>query len=362
MNSLKSISNQELVNQLRKLVSKEQDLTLQILPHLVEVERRELYLERHFNSLYEYCKQEFNYSDASAWRRAGAAVAILKCPEAWDLLLQKRVTITALAMISRLITPELLLQIRDRSKSQVELIVSAYRPKTAIPDKARPVMVPRKIDPPRAPRSGSATNTPGAATLSQGEVVPLRGEVDLTNVKLSFEQKWKVEGVVSQCVHEKLERCKKLLSRKYPDGVDYDTLFDDMTELYLDKNDPERREIKPRATKNRQAGHSRYIPGHVKTKVWKRDGGRCTFAGSDGRRCDCDHNLQYDHYPVPFARGGKSTADNLRLLCAKHNKHTAKKTYGEATITRHYVKESPAAYIAGTGPPDGGWARSDFIH
>jgi hypothetical protein len=69
MNSLKSISNQELVNRLKKLVSQEQNLTLQILPHLVEVERRGLYLEKHFCSLYEYCRKEFDHSDASAWRR-----------------------------------------------------------------------------------------------------------------------------------------------------------------------------------------------------------------------------------------------------------------------------------------------------
>lgn len=58
--------------------------------------------------------------------------------------------------------------------------------------------------------------------------------------------------------------------------------------------------------------HTRLIPTHVKVEVWKRDKGRCVQCGST-------KNLHYDH-DIPFSRGGSSiTADNVRLLCAKHN-------------------------------------------
>jgi hypothetical protein len=46
MNSLKRLSDKELTGRLRQLVSKEQSLTLSILPHLAEVERRGLHLEK----------------------------------------------------------------------------------------------------------------------------------------------------------------------------------------------------------------------------------------------------------------------------------------------------------------------------
>jgi hypothetical protein len=49
------------------------------------------------------------------------------------------------------------------------------------------------------------------------------------------------EGVVSNQVKKKLDRCKSPLSTKYPKGVDYDTLFDELTEMFLDRKDPERR-------------------------------------------------------------------------------------------------------------------------
>ena len=58
--------------------------------------------------------------------------------------------------------------------------------------------------------------------------------------------------------------------------------------------------------------HTRLIPTHVKVEVWRRDHGCCVTCGSKV-------NLHYDH-DIPFSKGGSSfTAENVRLLCAKHN-------------------------------------------
>ena len=58
--------------------------------------------------------------------------------------------------------------------------------------------------------------------------------------------------------------------------------------------------------------HSRLIPTHVKVEVWARDKGRCVLCGST-------ENLHYDH-DLPFSKGGTSlTAENVRILCMKHN-------------------------------------------
>jgi len=212
-------------------------------------------------------------------------------------------------------------------------------------------MVPKIIEPQKVlPRAGVGANSAGAPVLGK-QSNSLRSEVNLTNVKLSFEQKWRVEGVVSERVHEKLERCKKLLSRKYPKGVDYDTLFDELTELFLDKSDPDRRveKRKRHATQaNSKSSQTRHIPAEIKDKVWKKYKGKCAFVGSNGKRCNSDYNLQYDHHPIPHARGGPSTAENLRLLCAKHNRYTAEHVYGERCIKKHYIKEARIAYLTFT--------------
>lgn len=56
----------------------------------------------------------------------------------------------------------------------------------------------------------------------------------------------------------------------------------------------------------------RLIPGEVKAEVWKRDGGRCA-------KCGATDHLHFDHI-VPYSKGGTSLrAENIQLLCARHN-------------------------------------------
>ena len=66
---------------------------------------------------------------------------------------------------------------------------------------------------------------------------------------------------------------------------------------------------------------SRFIPSHLKKYVWERDGGQCTYVHHETkRRCTCRHLLQIDHIQ-PFALGGRTEKENLRLLCAGHNQY-----------------------------------------
>jgi hypothetical protein len=56
----------------------------------------------------------------------------------------------------------------------------------------------------------------------------------------------------------------------------------------------------------------RSIPRAVKLAVWQRDGGRCVV-------CGARQQLHFDHI-VPYSKGGTSVvAENIQLLCARHN-------------------------------------------
>lgn len=60
------------------------------------------------------------------------------------------------------------------------------------------------------------------------------------------------------------------------------------------------------------AERRRIIPSHVKREVWERDGGQCVM-------CGAKDELHFDH-DVPFSNGGTSlVAENIQLLCARHN-------------------------------------------
>jgi len=56
----------------------------------------------------------------------------------------------------------------------------------------------------------------------------------------------------------------------------------------------------------------RVIPSYVKQEVFIRDGGKCVMCGSSD-------NIHFDHI-LPYSKGGTSlSADNVQILCARHN-------------------------------------------
>jgi hypothetical protein len=64
-----------------------------------------------------------------------------------------------------------------------------------------------------------------------------------------------------------------------------------------------------------------------------RDGWRCSFVAEDGRHCDAQAFLEFDH-ETPKGRGGSSAAENLRLLCRAHNRWAAERAYSKAHVSR----------------------------
>jgi hypothetical protein len=74
---------------------------------------------------------------------------------------------------------------------------------------------------------------------------------------------------------------------------------------------------------------TRYIEAHVRQNLWRRSGGQCEWCHPiTGERCASRFRLQFDHYPMPFAKGGPSTEENLRHVCRAHNARHAVEAYG----------------------------------
>jgi hypothetical protein len=98
--------------------------------------------------------------------------------------------------------------------------------------------------------------------------------------------------------------------------------------FYLDNRE---RRPAPRKKKEMSSGTlpaklkqpSRYIPREVKQRVREEAGNQCQFVDpKTGRRCKSRYRLEYDHQ-LPFALGGRSERENLRLLCGIHNAYEA---------------------------------------
>ncbi len=153
--------------------------------------------------------------------------------------------------------------------------------------------------------------------------------------------------VVSDELMKKFEKIKGLVAHSYP-------------KLSMAQLDPDRkneRRKKRKESKDEKAAdadttpqtHStpapesglslkqspRYIPAAIRSEVWARDKGKCTFVSLEtGKRCESRHGLQYDH-KIPLALGGQTELSNLRILCSRHNSWEAIQKIGHATMKRY---------------------------
>ena len=70
---LSMLSDDELVGRLPGLVQAERHAMADVIEHLVEVERRRLYLAQATSSLYRYCIDRLGYAEDAALKRPLAA-------------------------------------------------------------------------------------------------------------------------------------------------------------------------------------------------------------------------------------------------------------------------------------------------
>ena len=85
-NTIRKLSDAALLKRLNALAERERVTTLEILLHLGEVDRRDLYLAQGFSSLFAYCTGHLGFSESAAGRRVRAARCIGKHPEICTLL------------------------------------------------------------------------------------------------------------------------------------------------------------------------------------------------------------------------------------------------------------------------------------
>jgi hypothetical protein len=159
--------------------------------------------------------------------------------------------------------------------------------------KTSPRINPKRLDQPRATKSGKLTQNGLFATAADDFKLGRR-EPELVRVyEKLFAGVWTEKGFF------RLKDYKYTSSnnRKVFRFVLEETEVDLGTNGFIDNK------FRPR---------SRIIPSEVKITVWERDKGRCVLCGSTDE-------LHFDH-DLPYSKGGTSiSANNVRILCARHN-------------------------------------------
>jgi hypothetical protein len=321
---LSALPDSTVLHDLNALVAVDHLTVAKVLAHLAEVDRRRLYASVGYSSMFAYCVEELGFSEDVTCVRLDVARRAREFPGLLSAIAQGRLHLSGARMLLPHMTREnnedLIANATHRTRRQIEILLADRFPPVELmrlDEGISALSVPGRMNPPVPGRVKSAIPEPAAQSRS----VPIG------------EQRFSVQFTVSKRTHDKLREIQALLSHAIP-SRDISDIFDRSLDALLLL--VSRRKLsstdRPRPADQQLRG-SRHIPASVKRAVWERDGGRCTFVGTDGHRCGETEFLEFDH-ARPVAKGGKATVDNLRLRCRTHNRLEAVRQFGEEFMKR----------------------------
>jgi hypothetical protein len=351
---LKSISDSDLLSTTKRLASEERRIGIEVLHHLKEIDARKLFASLGFSSLFAYCITELGYSEGGAHRRISAMRLLRDVPEYEAKLERGEVTVATLSQVQSFLNQEkkqfgkdysleekteLLAKVEGKSFHQTERVLATVSPQSAREEKARPI---------------NEEETEIRFTASRELMTKMEKLRNLLGHKPETQT---YAGLIEELVNlgiKKLDPLEKAEKNRQKEKVKAERK-NTAKEISLVKAAAEEPSLPPvevavpsndKMTNDQKNGEnfrnvkvmSRYISAATKRSVWHRDGGRCTFVDSKtGRRCGSQHSLEYEHIQ-PFALGGRSNLENLKLLCPAHNRYAAIQVFGLQKMQRFWEK------------------------
>lgn len=401
---LSRLDKNELFRRFNLARARERGISAEVLAYIAEIDRRKLYRDRGYGSMFSFLVGEHGYSDDAALKRIQAARASRSFPILLSALADGRLHLTAICLLAPHLTVDnaraLVAEATHRRSAEIErlLALREVRLETlgapvvrasieAAPESAafaEPVhsqlldaapsgSAPIGLAPAGSEPSIHSEQTPPGQGLDSPEPALMIPQHAVRHVAPSPDLATQAPATptttvparlpepavmiaLEKRVHEKLQYLRSLLSHSLPSDSQ-------VIERALDELIPKAEKAKFAATDKprvprREALGPHYIPAEVRRAVWSRDGGQCTSVGDGGKRCDERQFLEYDHID-PVARGGKATVENIRLRCSSHNQYEAEKAFGAAFMenkreqARQARAEARNAREARSQEPDG---------
>jgi 5-methylcytosine-specific restriction endonuclease McrA len=333
-NLVQSISDEQLLRDLKEAAAHERNATARLIALLAEMDVRRLYLAEGYSSLFMYCTRCLHLSEHASYGRIEAARAARKFPVVLQLLRDGSITLTAVCLLANHLTPEnhreLLEAARHKSKREVEVQVAALRPVPDVRCRVRKLPEPT----PSGPLSAEAERIAVPARVGDRAAAESKLEpqvhVATSVIRPLAPERFKVQLTISRETHDKLRRVQDLLRHVVPTG-DVVVIFERALTLLLQNLERTKTAQVDRPRRSASLNVSgRYIPAAVRREVWARDGGQCAFVGANGQ-CTERGFLEF-HHVIPFADGGPTTVENLQLRCRAHNAYEATEYFGPSMV------------------------------
>jgi hypothetical protein len=320
---LSKLTSAELIAKTQSLVTEERRITLELIDALREIERRMIFAELGYGSLYEFATRHLGLSEGSAQRRIQAMRLIRDIPDARDKLEAGELSLSNAAKVQTFWRDE---RLRGRTHDKAAIITQV---------------------------SGLSQRD---CERKLHEISPRAVPDESVRIVSPTERELRI--VVDEALYQKLERIRGLLAHASP-GVNLAGLLDVMADLALARLErrrglgearPEQKraergqqgwgllqeqpELTPSEPKQSDSNHTAAVqtkklpsgkrvalPRALQRQVWAKAQGRCEYS-HQGQRCESRYRLEIDHR-TPLALGGSNDPSNLRLLCRTHNQYEA---------------------------------------
>src|SRR5690606_14095406 len=120
----------------------ERGCTADVIVHLIEIDRRRLYLDAACRSLVCYCIERFGLSEDESAKRVRVARVARRIPEVLDELRAGVIHLTGLWLLAPFLTPDnaadLLPEARCKTRRQIEELIAKRFPKPDLPQRVCP--------------------------------------------------------------------------------------------------------------------------------------------------------------------------------------------------------------------------------
>jgi hypothetical protein len=309
-----TLTDSELLQKTKAASKNEKQATLELLKYLLQVDERRAYATLACSSLFEYVHKILGYSEMQTSERVNSVRLMRTIPEVEAKIESGDLSMSTASQVHRFIRQEkkagnpinetealkIIEECEGHSKREVEKKLFAHSSEEAI------------------------------ASVESTKII----SDTLTELKF----------LVSESTFKKLEEVKNLIGNESLKDI-----FDQALEALLIQT-KKKKGLEPKCTfpgkpnatsaskssetstsdlntkdqKGEASRRSRFIPIVIKRMVSERSGNQCEYVDPNfQKRCNSKHRLQFDHYPIPFAKGGKHQVRNLRHLCFQHNQKTA---------------------------------------
>lgn len=297
---------------------------------LADFDARRVWLKLGYSSLFVFLHRHLGLSKGASHFRKVAAELVQRFPEVIDPLRDGRLCITSVVELARVITLENRAEVLPRffhaSKQEAKAVAADIRPADVVPRREVVTVVSTSAslatNPPLPTETPPSAPLPVAIRQNGAEVRPVEllrqaAAPRPSQIEPLSADARRLHVTVSKRFLEKLEVAKAALSHSHP-GAGAEAILEAGLDLLIERAARRKGIVsRPRSQppKSEKAA-PRAIPAAVSREVW---------------------------IVIPVARGGRSTVENLRLLCARHNDLAARHVFGDDWMDQFTLRAGRSA-------------------